>query len=258
MSASIVLIVIASERLRRTGRAILHHSRGRMREHRSSLRIISDSLRLLGIYPPSGFSISLLSWVILLRPWNVIHAHDKTLARIVLTFIRHKREMNEFLRSANSGVHRNYFRILAIGCVDIFIGIPIGLFYLLSGVLLFGPITFYDGWKETHTPWEPDPIPFTEWVGDLGDYITAIYCGARAPVIGGPIFVLFGLTAESRAIYVLWLRNALVFLRFRKVDRDNLDPPSVTFGYTHRHTQTSTTEGHSLRSVIPDNRYRYY
>lgn len=108
--------------------------------------------------------------------------------------------MNEFLSSSSSVNHSSYLRILSLGCLDIFVTLPIGILGLVVDVKE-NVIVFYTGWTELHTDWEPPGItkemwsstPFgtfdVKWNQWVNVFFALIY------------FALFGLTAEARAKY---------------------------------------------------------
>lgn len=58
--------------------------------------------------------------------------------------------MNEFLSSSSTVNHSSYLRILALGCLDIFVTLPIGILGLVVDVKE-NVIVFYPGWTELHT-----------------------------------------------------------------------------------------------------------
>lgn len=139
--------------------------------------------------------------------------------------------MNEFLSSSNSVNHSSYLRILALGCLDIFVTLPIGILGLVIDVKQ-NMIVFYTGWTVLHTEWEPLGItkemwgstPFgtfdVKWNEWVNVFFALIY------------FALFGLTAEARAKY---RRTFRLFLRPTglKLTTTESELSTVNFGTQH-------------------------
>jgi hypothetical protein len=94
-------------------------------------------------------------------------------------------------------------RILAIGCIDIILTLPLGIIGLtttiVSAVVVQKP--FYLGWFNMHSAWEP--IWFTYAEEKQENWIFAqLYAGLWAgPILAVAIFALFGFTPDAREAY---------------------------------------------------------
>ena len=109
--------------------------------------------------------------------------------------------MNEFLSSGGSINHSAYFRVLALGCLDILVTLPIGILNLAVDIKE-NEIVFYQGWSAIHTDWEPFGVtkrmwattPFGTFDVKWNDWVSVYFALV--------FFALFGLTAEARAKYM--------------------------------------------------------
>jgi hypothetical protein len=84
-------------------------------------------------------------------------------AKTIYVFYRHSRETNEFLQSNGSVNRPNYFRILALACIDITLTLPLGTAALVLNITP-GIDGFYDGWDVVHSNFEPVAFPYSEIV----------------------------------------------------------------------------------------------
>lgn len=69
--------------------------------------------------------------------------------------------MNEYLGSSGEGLDQGqFYRMLALGCFDIFVTLPINLASLILDITADGhQFTFYQGWTFIHSNWEPVLLP---------------------------------------------------------------------------------------------------
>ncbi|VDB92186.1 unnamed protein product [Peniophora sp. CBMAI 1063] len=150
---------------------------------------------------------SMLS-ILLLNSWNVlpplvsITVYYPHVARV---FYRHNREINQFLQSNNPVSRTNYFRILALACIDILLTLPMGIVtivLLVKNDLSFGRFPFYYGWTPDHTDWQPVNYSYADITsGGPFDVAYFHFTNWTSPVLAFAIFGLFGVTLEARASY---------------------------------------------------------
>jgi len=132
-----------------------------------------------------------------------------------MNFYKRGRDVRRFLDSTGTVSTSVYFRVLAIGCVDILVTLPIGIIHIATSVTAVRhqglPFPFYQGWTFTHTGWGPFGLPFKIAVLSTGFWdIFGFYISLWSSVIlGFAVFALFGLTGETRATYLAGLRVIL-------------------------------------------------
>ena len=84
--------------------------------------------------------------------------------------------MNEFLSSGGSINHSAYFRVLALGCLDILVTLPIGILNLAVDIKE-NEIVFYQGWSVIHTDWEPFGVTKRMWATTpFGTFDVTLLC----------------------------------------------------------------------------------
>jgi len=147
----------------------------------------------------SGVSIILISsWTILFPLISLVFYTP----RIVHTFYRHRREMNEYLGSSDEGLSQSHFnRMLALGCFDILITLPIVIILLVVDIFASAHFEFYQGWTYIHTEWEAALVPKSEWSATIWDRFLLRWDEWINPFFALVFFILFGLTPEARDGY---------------------------------------------------------
>lgn len=139
--------------------------------------------------------------------------------------------MNEFLSSSSTVNHSSYLRILALGCLDIFVTLPIGILGLVVDVKE-NVIVFYPGWTELHTDWEPLGImkemwsstPFATFDVKWNEWVNVFFALIY--------FALFGLTVEARAKYRRVFHLAIRPTGLKLTSADS-ELSTVNFGSRH-------------------------
>lgn len=110
--------------------------------------------------------------------------------------------MNAYLDSSDKGLNRNHFyRMLALGCFDVFITLPSNTTSLIISVLNGESIEFYEGWTFIHSEWEPILIPKTVWSIDKWTTFLMYWDMWINPFFALIFFALFGFTAEAKECY---------------------------------------------------------
>jgi hypothetical protein len=130
-------------------------------------------------------------------------------AKIIYVFYRHARETNEFLRSNGSVNRRNYFRTLALACIDILLTLPLGV--ILTTISVLDTIRdlppgyafeFYYGWALVHSDWAPAAFSYsTPGAAGRFDVVEFYLENWSSPILAIAIFSFFGLTSEARSTY---------------------------------------------------------
>ncbi|KAI0317104.1 pheromone A receptor-domain-containing protein [Amylostereum chailletii] len=155
--------------------------------------------------------------------------------RIIWTFYRQRRDVDEFFRSNGSVDRPRYFRILAVGCLDILFVLPTGALAVLVQItqeISFGKYPFYPGWYYTHHPWAPVSLSAAEWHSDFWVRFDIILPQWLYPVLSILIFAIYGLRGESRATYRRGFWTAAGVLGFKLPMRE--DVPDMKFGTAPR------------------------
>lgn len=130
---------------------------------------------------------------------------------IIRTVYIQRQNSNDFLQSNGSISRTSYFRILALGCLDIVITLPISIINLVSFfITLEGPSSLpaYIGWDTNHADFEPFGIPYADITDTPWDSFTTYFDYGQYAVLAIAIFALFGMTSSARSAY--WSRITLV------------------------------------------------
>jgi hypothetical protein len=119
-------------------------------------------------------------------------------AKTIYVFYRHSRETNEFLQSNRSVNRPNYFRILALACIDIALTLPLGISLLVLSIIP-GVSPFYYGWSFVHSNWGPVAVLYS----DMPPWFRyQLYVQSWiSPFLSIIIFALLGTTPEACATY---------------------------------------------------------
>jgi pheromone a factor receptor len=105
----------------------------------------------------------------------------------------------------------SYFRILALGCLDIVITLPISIINLVSFfATLSGPTSLpaYIGWHANHVDFEPFGVDYADLTDTTWDTFTTYFDYGQYAVLAVAIFALFGMTSSARSAY--WSRVSVV------------------------------------------------
>ncbi|KAI0317112.1 pheromone A receptor-domain-containing protein [Amylostereum chailletii] len=164
--------------------------------------------------------------------------------RIIWTFYRQRRDVDAFLQSNGSVDRARYLRILAVGCLDILFTLPTGVLFLLVDVaenVRIGDYRLYPGWNYVHHSWTPTSISAAEWRSEVWTSFQLILQQWLSPILSILIFVIFGITVESRAAFRRWFCMAASLLGFKPPV--NEDIPNMRFISSQRRVRSP---GHSL------------
>lgn len=118
------------------------------------------------------------------------------------TLSQQHKEMNEYLGSSEETLSQShYYRILALGCFDIFITLPIGVTELIVGLHETDSLKFYEGWTVIHSNWDPVLIPRSVWSAKKWGAFSVHWGQWVNLVFAVAFFALFGLTPEAKKGY---------------------------------------------------------
>ncbi|KAK6974817.1 STE3-domain-containing protein [Favolaschia claudopus] len=178
----------------------------------------------------SWFSVVVISVLPLIPPLLSIFLYCPLIIRTV--YVR-SQSTNDFLQSHDSISRTSYFRILALGCLDIVITFPISVINLVSFFVTLtdpGSLPAYIGWKENHADFAPFGVPYADITDTPWDTFTTYFDYGQYAVLAVAIFALFGLTSSARSAY--WSRITLVGKiiagRSRSHDKQSKDTQSRT------------------------------
>ncbi|VDB88615.1 unnamed protein product [Peniophora sp. CBMAI 1063] len=168
--------------------------------------------------------------------------------RIFWTFYKHNKSVNRFLNTNGHVSRSRFFRVLAIGSLDIFITLPQGILVTVDMCIsvALGPrkegsgSRWYGGWEGVHSRWEPYSVSLQElWASRFSTY-TVNYSAWTSIVLAFALFALFGLTKAARASYwriVCAIARVTGYdLAQRVTERPMLS--SMAFGRRTQRTQT--------------------
>lgn len=110
--------------------------------------------------------------------------------------------MREFLDSREDGPSQNYYyRMLALGCFDIFTMLPIGVTQLASSIISEERLQFYQGWANVHSHMDPFFVTKSMWSTEKWDVFTVHWNDWIYPFLALAFFCLFGLTPSAISGY---------------------------------------------------------
>jgi hypothetical protein len=136
---------------------------------------------------------------------------DNPSAKIINVFYRHNRDTRRFLQSNRSASGKIYLRLLALGCLDIVITLPIGILNIVTTVEDVPSLPFYSGWSAQHSNWAPYAVPYSDVLSsgfwDKFEFYFEIW---TTPVLSIAVIAIFGLTADVRET---WARGISFFAR---------------------------------------------
>ena len=105
--------------------------------------------------------------------------------------------------SRESSLSRSiYYRMMALGCIDAVITLPISIFEVISEIAPPPAIQFYPGWHAIHSDFSSiGTIPASAWKKDLWSIVDVEWDLWINPLTAIFFFALFGMTKEVRTFY---------------------------------------------------------
>ncbi|KAJ7209833.1 pheromone A receptor-domain-containing protein [Mycena rebaudengoi] len=164
----------------------------------------------------SWFSIVVISILPVIPPLISIFFYCPLIIRTV--YIQ-SQSTNLVLQSNGSMSRSSYFRILALGCLDIVVTLPISIINLVSFFPTFADpasLPAYIGWHTNHADFEPFGVDYAALTDTTWDAFVTYFDYGQYAVLAVAIFALFGMTTSARAAY--WSRIIMVgkFLGLRQ------------------------------------------
>lgn len=151
-------------------------------------------------------------------------------ARILWVFVHQRREMNEFLDSGASVNRANYYRILALGCLDILITLPIQSIDIVTNFLGTNAV-FYPGWNSVHSDWSPIFIPAHGpggWAETFWRNFLIRWDEWIRVLLASIFFLLFGFTKEARKVYMTVFWSIISIFGFKQPAME--EASNIVFG----------------------------
>lgn len=96
--------------------------------------------------------------------------------------------------------------MLALGCFDMFITLPIQVIALFISAMDSAPFRFYNGWTYIHSDWGPNLEPQSLWSTSKWTVFIVHWDEWLYPFFALVFFTLFGLTPENRKGYRRFFR----------------------------------------------------
>ncbi|KAJ7587532.1 pheromone A receptor-domain-containing protein [Mycena floridula] len=156
----------------------------------------------------SWFSVVVISILPVIPPLISIIFYCPMIIRNVYV---QRQNTNDFVTTNGSISRTSYMRILALGCLDIVITLPISLINLVSFfVTLEGTrsLPAYIGWQANHADFAPFGVDYSDLTDTPWDTFTTYFDYGQYAVLAFAIFALFGLTSGARSAY--WSRVILL------------------------------------------------
>ena len=105
-----------------------------------------------------------------------------------------------------------YFRVLAIGCLDILITLPLGVFSSITPIIQGSIIPFYPGWAITHSLGDTAVLfSSDDWKSNPSTVAALVFGQWNTFFLAFVIFALFGLSETSVTFY----RNTFQMIAWR-------------------------------------------
>ena len=132
-------------------------------------------------------------------------------------------------------------RLLAIGCLDIVLTLPVQAIGVFLDSKSSDPFIFYPGWNVVHADWTPLTATREEWRASGWGTFTLYFTLWANVILAIAIFGLFGFTPEALDVYRRGLSS--VSRRFGRTPNTSQNP--VTSALVFRGGRTEAA--HTLR-----------
>lgn len=158
--------------------------------------------------------------------------------------------MNEYLDSGDEQISQSHFlRMLALGCLDMFVTLPLNATSLISNILNQLPFVFFEGWTFIHTNWEPLLLPKSLWSTDRWSVVSVHWNEWISFFWAVVFFALFGLTPKAKNGYRRLFRLLGKPFRASKRAGKEEDLPEAVFK-SGRETGATNTSNVSSRYAL--------
>jgi len=154
---------------------------------------------------------SYVGYIVLYAPEAVTSLGCAILAPLVLrTFLRHRKEMNEFLSSGQGLTHNKYFRLMVVACLDTLFNLPVLITAVVTSILA-GKVSLlnhpYISWQNVHDGAEESSLstilatPASVWGSDKWSMFNVKWDEWVYVLHAVIFFSVFGTTPEMRQYY---------------------------------------------------------
>jgi len=171
-----------------------------------------DIIEELGCSPTA---YSYMGYIIYYAPPFVFSLGCAILAPLTLrTFLRHRKEMNEFLSSGQDITHNKYNRLMVIACLDTFVNLPVLITMIVTEILRGKESLLnypYINWKNVHdgaggvlsglSLGSIEQTPVSEWNTDAWFLFNVKWDEWLYVLHAVMFFAVFGTTPETRQYY---------------------------------------------------------
>ncbi|KAI0034303.1 hypothetical protein K488DRAFT_69261 [Vararia minispora EC-137] len=124
----------------------------------------------------------------------------------------------------------NYFRLLAIGCLDIVLTLPIACIGLFLDTRSSNNFVFYPGWDVVHSNFAPFSVPEEVWrTADFWPIFTIYFTPWYNVVLSLAIVAIFGTSAEAWDVYRHSYHAVTARLGFRSNAESNSTLSALVF-----------------------------
>ncbi|KAI0316922.1 GPCR fungal pheromone mating factor [Amylostereum chailletii] len=173
----------------------------------------------------TGLTILISSWTFILPVASIVFFWS----RLVIVLYRHYKELNQFTSSEITLTRSRYLRVFAIGSLDILFSLPIGISTISQASVQGRSAPFWPGFDVVHRDFTPVLLPAEIWKEKTVTRLSVRASQYVNVVSGVLIFVLFGLSGESRELYrrAFWRMARVVGWAPR--DNDAALEPRMTF-----------------------------
>jgi len=146
--------------------------------------------------------------------------------RSFTAFLRYRNDFNQLLKATSPRLSSHgYIRLMALSCTELFIGLPLTLYFLVFNLVHNGVATWIS-WDDTHYDFNRvQPFPFEFWLsGDnYSGWLSLQVNRWSFPLLAFVFFAFFGFCREARSYY------RIVFFAIAK-----------PFGVVPRHSRHTT------------------
>ncbi|VDB99811.1 unnamed protein product [Peniophora sp. CBMAI 1063] len=172
--------------------------------------------------------------------------------RILWVFYTQRKVFKQYLSdssSASSEPRTNYMRLLAIGCLDIVLTLPVQAIGVFLDSKSSDPFIFYPGWSVVHADWTPLVITREEWRASGWGTFTLYFTLWANVVLAYAIIGLFAFTPEALDVYKRGLSSVSKRFAGARTQDTNLNPATSALVFRSGRTETETYSADGVAEV---------
>ena len=165
-------------------------------------------------------------------------------ARIIWTFYKNRKEMEELFVSNANIDRQSYYRLLGLGLFDLLVTLPNSVLFLVIDLLeRKDSFVFWPGWRAVHADFSSIPVATYESWSSHGIWCIFFVKWSQwvNPLYAVVFFVLFGLSSQARERYQRAFRIVCTPLGRRCQDKPSVS--DIAFESNQRATTTCVSEG---------------